>query len=420
MFDSIKRRELFKRSGVLALGMMTFPAWMPRVAFRSRDAVSPTQDILVVVFMRGGADGLNIVVPHGDRDYYANRPEIAIAQPNTRDENSALDLDGFFGLHPKLRPLQEVWQARQLAVVHAVGSPDPTHSHFDAMDYLERGTPGEKAMPTGWIGRHLQVKASENQSPFRAVGLGTIVQQSLRGPIPAIALQSIADFHLRGDTSELARIQQTISSLYDGGDFLDVEGQETLTAMETLSKIADRRYAPANGAKYPQGYFGQSLATLAQLVKADLGVEVAAVDIGGWDTHQQQGGGEGQLGRLLEEFAQGLHAFYTDMGDRMKQITIVTMSEFGRRVQENSSRGTDHGHGNVMFVMGGGISGGKVYGEWPTLAPDKLYGPGDLDVTTDFRDVLGEVVQKRLGNANLGAVFPNYPTFNFRGIARAN
>lgn len=418
MFDTIKRRELLKKSGVLAMGMLSLPVWMPRVAFRQPNAAASVQDIMVVVFLRGGADGLNMVIPHGDPNYYALRRAIAIGQPGARKTGATIDLDGFFGLHPSLAPLQELWQQKTLAAVQAVGSPDPTHSHFDAMDYMERGTPGEKAMATGWIGRHLQVKASEKQSPFRAVGLGAIVQQSLRGSIPTIALQSIADFHLRGDAQQLGRIQQTISSLYDGNEFIEVEGQETLAAMDTLAKIANQAYKPSNNAKYPKTYFGQSLATLGQLIKSDLGVEVAAVDLGGWDTHQQQGAGEGQMARLLEEFAQGLAAFYTDMRDRMKNITLVTMSEFGRRAQENSSHGTDHGHGNVMFVMGGNVNGGKVYGDWPTLAPDKLYGPGDLEITTDFRDVLGEIAQKRLGNPNLAAIFPNYSTFNFRGVVK--
>ncbi|MBI4673559.1 MAG: DUF1501 domain-containing protein [Chloroflexi bacterium] len=419
MFDTLKRRQLLKKSGVLALGMMTFPAWMPRIAFRSPPATNQTHDLVVVVFLRGGADGLNIVVPHGDRDYYGNRDALAIAQPKARDDASAIDLDGFFGLHPKLRPLKELWDARVLAAIHAVGSPDPTHSHFDAMDYMERGTPGDKALPTGWIGRHLQIQAANNRVPFRAVGLGTLVQQSLRGPIPTMALQSIADFHLRGETQELARIQQTIASLYEGNEFLEIEGQETLAAMDTLAKIAKTKYAPANGARYPQGYFGQALATLAQLIKAQVGVEVAAVDIGGWDTHQAEGGGDGQMARLLQEFADGLRAFYTDMEAQMKKITLVTMSEFGRRVRENSSRGTDHGHGGVMFVLGGSVNGGKMYGDWPSLAQEKLYGPGDLAVTTDFRDVLGELLQKRAGNQNLAAVFPNHRTFSFRGLVRA-
>jgi uncharacterized protein (DUF1501 family) len=417
MFDEIKRRDLLKKSGVLALGMLAYPAWMPRVALRTNDA--PLQgDILVAIFMRGGADGLNILVPHGDPDYYSLRETLAIAQPKAAQPDSAIDLDGFFGLHPALRPLKDLYEQRVLAGIHAAGSPDPTHSHFDAMDYMERGTPGEKQMSTGWIGRHLQVKASDNKSPFRAVGLGAIVQQSLRGPIPALALQSIADYHLRGDSTDHARIQQTLASLYEGGDFLQVEGQQTLEAMQALAKIAQSKYTPANGARYPEGYYGQALMTLSQLIKSEVGVQVGAVDIGGWDTHQQEGGETGQMPRLLADFAQGLNAFYSDLEDRMKNITVVTMSEFGRRAQENSSHGTDHGHGNVMFVMGGCVNGGKVYAEWPGLAPDKLYGPGDLAVTTDFRDVLGEVVQKRLANSNLAAVFPNYNTFKVRGIVR--
>lgn len=418
MFDTLTRRELLKKSGVLALGVMNLPAWMPRVALRSSENKLASYDTLVVIFMRGGADGLNIVVPHGDADYYAHRRALAIAEPGSNRATSALDLDGFFGLHPSLKPLQELWHERALAAVHAVGSPDPTHSHFDAMDYMERGTPGEKQMATGWIGRHLQVQASDNRSPFRAVGLGTIVQQSLRGPISALSLQSIADFHLRGETSELKRIQQTIASLYEGGDMLQVEGQETIQALDLLARLASARYTPAHGAKYPASYFGQSLQTLAQLIKSDVGVDVGAVDIGGWDTHQQQGAAEGPMARLMHELAQGLYAFYTDLQERMKRITLVTMSEFGRRVQENSSHGTDHGHGNVMIVMGGAVNGGKVYAEWPTLAEERLYGPGDLAVTTDFRDVLGEIVQKRLGNANLAAVFPGHSNFNFRGVVR--
>lgn len=423
MFDSIKRRELLTKSGVLAMGILGLPAWMPRVALRSERVSSPN-DILVVVFLRGGADGLNMVVPYGDRDYYAQRKILAVGAPKSPSlklkDSGATDLDGFFGLHPKLAPLKELWDERVLAAVHAVGSPDPTRSHFDAMDYMERGTPGEKSMQTGWIGRHLQLKSSDNKSPFRSVGLGAIVQQSLRGPVSTIALQSIADFHLRGDTTELARIQETISLLYQGDEFVEVEGQGALAAMAQLAKIAGQPYSPANGVQYPAVAFGQSLRTLAQLIKSDLGVEVAAVDIGGWDTHRAQGGGDGQMAHLLQDFSEGLKAFYTDLHDYMNRITIVTMSEFGRRVQENSSGGTDHGHGGVMFVLGGGVNGGRVYGEWPTLAHERLAGPGDLAITTDFRDVLGEIVQRRLGNRNLAAVFPNYPMFHFRGILRDN
>jgi uncharacterized protein (DUF1501 family) len=417
--DTTLRRDLLGRTGVLAIGALTWPLWMPRVALAPRDA--PTQgDLLVCVFMRGAADGLNLVVPYGDKDYYAARDTLALQQPKASNAQAVIDLDGFFGLHPNLRPLKEIYDAKALAIVHAVGSPDPTHSHFDAMDFMERGTPGEKAILTGWIGRHLQQVASSNQSPFRAVGMGLLLQQSLRGPVQATALQSIADFHLRGDVKQIENIQTALASLYQGDGFVEREGQQTLQAMRDLAKIAANNYVPANGAKYPETVYGKSLATVAQLIKAGIGLEVAAVDIGGWDTHVQQGGADGQMPRLIDEFAKGLAAFYADLQDQMKHSTVVTMSEFGRRVQENASRGTDHGHGNLMFVMGGGINGGKVYGEWPGLSKDNLYGPGDLAITTDFRDVLGEIVQKRLLDSKLATVFPNYTTFKFRGIAQDN
>ncbi len=414
------RRELLKRTGVFAMGMLAFPAWMPRVALAPQNTLGQ-KDILVCVFMRGAADGLNLVVPYGDKDYYSSRETLAIAQPDAGNAQTAIDLDGFFGLHPNLRPLKDIYDASALAIVHAVGSPDPTHSHFDAMDFMERGTPGEKSIPTGWIGRHLQQVAVSNQTPFRAVGMGSLLQASLRGPVPATALQSIAEFHLQGDQKKAQAIQAALAALYDGNGFVEMEGQQTLQAMRDLAKIAQGPYAPANGANYPATAFGKSLQTVAQLVKSGMGLEVACVDIGGWDTHVQEGTtSDGQMPRLIDEFAKGLAAFYTDLQDQMGHITVVTMSEFGRRVQENTSRGTDHGHGNVMFVMGGGINGKKVYGEWPGLSKDDLYGPGDLAITTDFRDVLGEIVQKRLGNTNLAAVFPNYNAFKFRGLAQDN
>jgi len=418
MNDTNTRRELLKRTGVFALGAMTLPYWMPRVALAPQDA--PTQgDILVCVFMRGAADGLNLVVPHGDPGYYAARDTLAIAQPKSAKPDAAIDLDGFFGLHPTLKPFKDIYDARALAIIHAVGSPDPTHSHFDAMDFMERGTPGEKAIPTGWMGRHLQVMASNNQSPFRALGMGSLLQQSLRGPVQATALQSIADFHLLGDQKKLVPFQLALASLYGGDGFIASQGQQTLGVMDDLTKLASSTYTPSNGAQYPDTPFGKSLSSVAQLIKAGMGVEVAAVDIGGWDTHVQQGTlNDGQMPKLIAEFASGIAAFYADMQDQMNRITLVTMSEFGRRAQENTSHGTDHGHGNVMFVMGGGINGGKVYGDWPGLGKDNLYGPGDLAITTDFRDVLGEIVSKRLQNANLATVFPNYNTFKYRGVVK--
>lgn len=421
MDDQItSRRDLLKRTGVLAMGMLAWPGWMPRVALASPDRAAQG-DILVCIFMRGAADGLNLVVPHGDKDYYAHRDTLALKQPNPGDPQAVIDLDGFFGLHPNLRPFKDIYDAGALAIVHAAGSPDPTHSHFDAMDFMERGTPGEKAIPTGWIGRYLQQAASANQSPFRAVGMGSLLQASLRGPVQATALQSIADFHLQGDAKKAQSIQDALASLYDGNGFVEAEGQQTLQAMRDLAKITQSSYTPANGARYPQTAYGKSLQSVAQLVKSGMGLEVACVDIGGWDTHVQQGTiSDGQMPRLIDEFAKGLAAFYADLQDQMKRIILVTMSEFGRRVQENTSHGTDHGHGNVMFIMGGGINGRKVYGEWPGLGKDNLYGPGDLAITTDFRDVLGEIVQKRLLSSNLGAIFPGYTAYKSRGMMQDN
>jgi uncharacterized protein (DUF1501 family) len=414
-FD-LTRRSLLKKTGVIALGALALPAWMPRIAFAAKDS-APKGDTLVCIFQRGGMDGLNAVVPHGEKAYYAARDSLAVPQPRVGDAKAAIDLDGFFGLNPNLGPFKEIFDAKRLAIVHAAGSPDPSHSHFDAMDFMERGTPGEKSIPTGWLARHLQSAASQNKSPFRAVGMGAMLQSSLRGPVPATALQSIAQFHLNGNAQEIAKFQTSLASLYLGDNFLDVEGTQTIDAIEMLARATAGAYTPANGAKYPESNYGKALQAVAQLIKSDLGVEIACVDLGGWDTHAGEGAVDGgELPRLLAEFSQGIHAFYMDMGDRMSGITLVSMSEFGRRLLENNSHGTDHGHGNVMFVLGGGIQGGKVYGDWPGLEKNQLYGPGDLNVTTDFRDILGEIVKNRLGNANLAAVFPNYRDFKFRNL----
>lgn len=417
LLDKLTRREALQRTGILSLSALSWPTWMPRVALRGPTA-PPTGDILVVVFMRGGVDGLNLVVPYTESAYYSGRKSIAIPAPKAGQPSSALDLDGFFGLNPTCQALHDLYTHKALAVVHAVGSPDPTHSHFEAMDTMERGTPGEKTIPTGWIGRHLQTMAAGRESPFRAVGFGSLLQKSLAGPVPAVALQSIADFHLHGRRADLEKIQATIAALYAGNDLMSSQGQQTLSAVQQLTQVANSAYEPAAGAKYPQSSLGRSLQATAQLIKADIGLEVACVDIGGFDTHADQGGADGHFSFLLGQFAKALLAFYTDLQEQMGRVTLVTMTEFGRRLAENSSGGTDHGHGSVMFVLGGHVNGGQVYGRWPGLGKDDLYGPGDLAVATDFRDVIGEIVQKRLGNANLATVFPNYADFHTLGLLR--
>ncbi|MFN8499370.1 MAG: DUF1501 domain-containing protein [Anaerolineae bacterium] len=425
------RRAFLKtslQSGLLAITGLSLPTWMPRLAFGAPEQ-SPRGDTLVVIFMRGAADGMNIVVPYSAAEYHSSRTRIGLDEPNKGTSTSVIDLGAVegrnpvaFGFNPVLTKMKELWDERALAVVHAVGSPDPTHSHFDAMDYMERGTPGEKQIPTGWLARHLASVASVNNSPFRAVGMGGTVQAALRGPIPATALQSIATYHLNGNTQEIAKIQATLAALYQGTGSIEQQGQDTFEAMGILKRIASGgAYKPANGAQYPTTGYGQALQTVAQLIKSDVGLEVACVDIGGWDTHAGEGDATpagNNLPGLLDQLQNGLHAFYSDLGDRMNQTLVVTMSEFGRRLADNASNGTDHGHGNVMFLLGGGVNGGKVYTDWPGLAPNQLYGPGDLAITTDFRDVLGEVVRLRLGNNRLDQVFPSYATFKTLNILK--
>ncbi len=412
---NLTRRNFLKLSGLTALtGVINRPAWMPRMAFRPA-AGGPAGDILICIFLRGAMDGLNAVTPHAETRYHDLRPTIRIPDPD--QPNGAIDLDGFFGLHPALEPLKDIYDEGDLAFVHASGSPDPSRSHFDAQDFMERGVPGNKTISSGWLARHLASMTTQNDSPFRAVGMGNILQTSLHGPIPALALKSIADFHLNGDEREIARVQQTLQSLYLGDDWIDQEGQQVFHAFDFLEAADPSQYEPQHGADYGEDFFGLGLKQIAQIIRADMGLEVACIDLGGWDTHAEEGSVEGAMADLLAELAAGLNAFYTDMQDDFHRITLVTMSEFGRRVQENASQGTDHGHGNVMFLLGGGVNGGRVYGDWPGLEEEHL-DRGDLAITTDYRTVLSEIVQKRLLNAQLDEVFPDFEQTPFLGLAQ--
>jgi uncharacterized protein (DUF1501 family) len=375
---------------------------------------------MVCIFLRGGIDGLNAVIPHGDAAYYRLRPTLAIAEPDPGKDSSGIQLDGFFGLHPSLRALKDIWDDRGLAVVHATGSPDPTRSHFDAMDYMERGTPGEKQLASGWLARHLGIAANQNGSPFRAVGFGTLLPSSLRGYVPAIALRSITDFHLSGNSQgmEVQQFQNAISEMYAGDPVLGPRADSTFGTVDLLERVVAGNYQPAGGVKYPESSFGQSLKQVAQLIKAEIGLEVATIDHGGWDTHVNQGALQGEMPDLLSDLAAALSAFYLDLGDMMKRVTVVAMSEFGRRAKENGGGGTDHGYGNMMFTMGKSINGGKVYGRWPGLSDEALVDAGDLAITTDYRSVLGELVSRHLLNPALDQVFPNFTSFQELGIAR--
>jgi uncharacterized protein (DUF1501 family) len=390
----------------------------------------------VVVFLRGGSDGLNMVIPYLDEGaYFGLRRTIGIPAPdsNRPDGQKGVDLDGDFGMHPALAlpangmpNFKEWYDAGILAVVHGMHQEDPTRSHFEAMDFMERGTPGEKRLDTGWLGRHLG-SMSGSSSPFRAVGMGSYLQASLRGPVPAAALQSIAEFHLDGRQAEIARFQQHLQSLYGGQGWLDQEGQATFAALELLqTSIGTDAYRPENGAVYTDNGFSRGMMQIAQLVKADVGLEIACIDIGGWDTHagQVQAGNPaaGRMAQLLGWLSNGLSAFVVDLqdhfvGEAKPRVTVVTMSEFGRRASENGGVGTDHGHGNLMFLLGAGINGGQVFtNPWPGLQPDKL-NQGDLDGTIEYRDVLGEILSKRMGNTKIHQVFPNH-AFEFLGVAQ--
>jgi uncharacterized protein (DUF1501 family) len=382
------------------VGAGAAPGWLQRALY-AQGAPSGRKKILVAIFQRGAADGLNVVVPHGEKAYYSLRPTIAIPRPAAGNAEAAIDLDGFFGLHPSLAPLKPLFDQRHLAIVDAVGSPDPTRSHFDAQDYMESGTPGRKATQDGWMNRALP-KMEGKPSPVRAVSLGPTLSRTMAGHNPAIALQTIGGFRVQD-----AMAAKQFEDMYVGSKDAAIRtaGKETFEAVSMLQAIQQRPYTPTGGADYPRGPFGESMRQIAQLIKADVGVEMAFADIRNWDHHVNE---PLQLGNRLAEFAGGLSAFWQDMGDRMADVSVVTMSEFGRTARENGNRGTDHGHANCMFVMGGPVKGGKVYGKWPGLESEQLYENRDLALTTDFRDVLGELVSSHMGNRSLESVFPGY------------
>ena len=410
------RRVFLKASG---LGLVSFglaPRALVRAAFAARNA--GRKKTLVVVFQRGAVDGLNTVIPYGEDLYRRLRPTIAIPAPKGGSRDAALDLDGRFGLHPALQPLKPLWDEKSLAIVHAVGSPDGTRSHFDAQDFMESGTPGVKSTEDGWMNRHLGAHPDPDATPFRGVAMRPTLPRSLSGRAPAVAMADIGRFSLHAGPSLDGGLEQMYAAAVK--DVVHGTARDTFRAIEFLKKTDPARYAPAAGAMYPRGGYGDSLRQVAQLLKADAGVEVAFTEIGGWDHHAAEGGVQGQLAGRLREFGQALAAFHRDMGDRMRDVVVVTLTEFGRTVRENGNRGTDHGHASVSFVIGGGVEGGRVHGRWPGLRADALHEGRDLAVTTDFRDLLAEVLTVHLGARDLGRVFPGFAAgpSRFPGVMR--
>src|SRR3954470_2460157 len=405
---AITRRAFLKGGAMALVGTAAVPSFLTRAVYGSTTPLTGKKR-LVVLFQRGAADGLNIVVPHGEQAYYSMRPTIAIPRPS-RSQLSAIDLDGFFGLHPSMDALKPLWDQGHLALIHAAGSPEDTRSHFDAQDFMESGTPGMKSTEDGWLNRAMQTLGAKQHSPFGAVALSTAMPRTLAGKFPAVAISNINDFGVGGRNPNAAPISNTFEAMYAQSvdSVLHGTGQETFEAVKMLKAADPARYTPAPGANYPRGRFGDSLRQVAQLLKADLGVEVAFADIGGWDHHVNEGNTQGQLANLLREFSQSIAAFWTDIGNLGEDTVLVSMSEFGRTARENGTRGTDHGHANVMFVLGGHVKGGKVYGQWPGLDDRHLYEGRDLQVTTDFRTVLSEAVNSQLAGANSGIVFPGF------------
>jgi uncharacterized protein (DUF1501 family) len=397
-------RRFFLHKGALAVaGTTVLPGFLLRSVL-AETASAPNRR-LVVIFQRGAADGLNVVVPYREKNYYAMRPSIGIPQ------NEVIDLDGFFGLHPALASFKPLYDAGHLGIVHATGSPDMSRSHFDAQDFMESGTPGIKSTEDGWLNRALQAEdmvRRRQQTAFRALALGPEVPRTLAGKVPAIALSNVNNFAVAGRGPAPSPAASAFEAMYgeSGDQIFHAAGEETFEAVKMLRAANPAQYQPAAGADYPNSEFGNRLKQVAQLLKSNLGVEAAFTDVGGWDTHQNQGSVEGQLAGRLRDFSESIAAFWRDMGDDAENVTLVTMSEFGRTARENGTGGTDHGHANVMFVLGGNVRGGKVYGRWPGLNNDQLNEGRDLALTTDYRQVLGELVNKTMSASNLDLVFP--------------
>jgi uncharacterized protein (DUF1501 family) len=407
------RRSFLKGGAFALLGFGSIPRFLVRTA-HAREPGSRSR-VLIAVFQRGAVDGLSMIVPHGERAYYDSRSTIAIQRPSVGNPDTAIDLDGFFGFHPALKPLEPLWNARRLAVIHACGSPHATRSHFDAQDYMEAGSPGIKTTPDGWLARVLRARPLKGPSPLRGVALGARLPRSLRGDKEALAFSDLSEFDVKSDGQRIPGAldaRRGFEALYEQGaqDLLYGTGREAFEAMKILKAANPQRLTPANGAEYPRGRFGDSLRQIAQLIKANVGLEVAFTDLGGWDTHVHQGNETGPLRDRLNELAQGFAALDRDLGDGMADVVVLTMSEFGRTIRENGSGGTDHGHGTAMLLLGGPVRGGKVYGAWPGLEREQLFDGRDLAVTADFRHLFSEIAVRHLSVPEGAPLFPGSAT----------
>ncbi len=405
---TISRRVFVKSGGIALFSLGLDPLFLGRAAYAltNRPIVHPSdRRTLVCLFQRGAVDGLNMIVPHGEAAYYAERPRIAVPR------SDVIDLDGHFGLHPALAPLKRFWDDKTLAAIHAVGSPDSTRSHFDAQDYMESGTPGVKATADGWLNRYCQHDREHQTGAFRAVAFGPELPRALAGTAPALAIDDLQAFGLRAPQDAARdKLTRAFEALYEGAatGLLASSSREGFEAVQQLKQANPTQYQAGNGAQYPRGRIGRGLLQVAQLIKANVGLQIAFLDATGWDTHVNQGASEGQLAARLQELGGALAAFATDLGDGMRDVVVLTMSEFGRTIHENGNSGTDHGHATAMLLLGGAVNGGKMLGRWPGLDPAARFEGRDVAVTTDFRDLFAEVAARHLGGADLPSIFPGY------------
>lgn len=408
----LDRRAFLKSGGIALLTLGAGPSFLARAAQASASAASGRRKVLVTIFQRGAMDGLMAVPPLGQESRLQDlRPRLAMGGARAAGDGRVLDLGCDFGLHPAFDDLLPLWQDRRLAIVHAVGSPDPTRSHFDAQDYMETGTPGRKGTVDGWLNRVVG-ELGHDATPFRAVALTPALPRSLYGSHPSLAVTDLRNFRvdLPGARAAATTAGDGFEALYEqtSADLLRDTAAETFDAVATLERLDVSRYRPAAGVRYPQSPLGQALMQVAFLIKSDVGLEVAFAESGGWDTHVRQGTITGTFARNARDLGRSIEAFWSDLGGFRDDVVLMTMTEFGRTVRENGSGGTDHGHGSCLFVLGDQVDGGKVHGTLPKLADSALYEGRDLPVTTDFRSVFAGVASQHFGLAENAPLFPGW------------
>lgn len=420
-YASLTRRNFLVSSGAAAAALAAAPSWLPRVAY-ARDHRGAQRDVLVSIFLRGGADVLSLCVPYGEPNYYVQRPSTAVAPPG-HGPQSCIDLGaggfGMFGFPPAFAPLMPAYNDGKLLFVHATGTQTATRSHFEEQRRLEGGDPQNIYPSSGWLGRHLAaVTPAVPEAPLRAVAIDMSLPMTLAGAPASLPLPYIGGFSLQGVATSRARRRTEIEAMHARWhDPLRAVADATFRTVDILDAIDFATYTPAGGAAYLANDLGQALKSAAAMIKSQIGLEAIAIDVGGWDTHDFQGTVDGQLASLMGSLAANLGAFYRDMTTASAPSFVVAcMSEFGRNLTENGSGGHDHGRASAVMLMGSAIAGGRVLTQWPGLNPDQLYEQRDLQVTTDYRDILGEVIQTRLGNPNLEAVFPGFTSYSPKGV----